>query len=96
MYLHLLDDLDLPVEPGSATFYQWDIGRQTHPVDMSPRIKVIQRIENNVECFEPRDIEPSMLDILVVGFDLDIGIELASRRFRNLSMISACPVTPSF
>jgi hypothetical protein len=52
---------------------------------MSPRIQIIQRIEDEAEALEPRDVELAILDIVVVGYDADVGIELAGRFFRNLS-----------
>jgi hypothetical protein len=52
---------------------------------MSPRIEVVQRVEDDVEGLEPRDIESRIFDVVVVCFNLDIGIELASRLFRDLS-----------
>jgi hypothetical protein len=52
---------------------------------MSPRIQIIQRIENKAETLEPRDVELAILDVVVVRYDVDIGVELASRLFRNLS-----------
>jgi hypothetical protein len=82
---HLLDDLDLPVEARGAALDQRDIGGQTHLVHVPPRIEVIERIEDDVEGLEPRDIELRVLDVVVVGLDLDVGVEPARRLFRNLS-----------
>lgn len=52
---------------------------------MSPRIEVVQRIEDEAEALEPRDVELAILDVVVVRNNADVGIELASRLFRNLS-----------
>ena len=52
---------------------------------MPPRIEVIQRIKDNVERLEPGDVELRVLDVVVVRFDLDVGVELARRLFCNLS-----------
>jgi hypothetical protein len=81
---HLLDDLDLAIEAGGAALHQRDIGCEAHLVHMPPRIQVVERIEDDVECLEPRHVELHVLDVVVVGFDLDVGVELARRLFRNL------------
>jgi hypothetical protein len=75
----------LPVEASGATLDQRNIGREAHLVNMSPRIQIIQRIENKAETLEPRDVELAILDVVVVRYDVDVGVELASRLFRNLS-----------
>jgi hypothetical protein len=86
---HLLDDLDLPVEASGAALHQRDICCQTHLVHMPPRIQVVERVEDDVEGLEPRDIELRALDVVVIGLDLDVGVELARRLFRNLLLVSA-------
>jgi hypothetical protein len=82
---HLLDDLDLPVEARGAALDKRNIGCQTHLVHVPPRIQIVERIEDDVECLEPRDVELRVLDVVVVGLDLDVGVEPARRLFRNLS-----------
>jgi hypothetical protein len=52
---------------------------------MSPRIQVVERIEDEAEALEPRDVELAILDVVVVRNDADVGVELAGRLFRNLS-----------
>lgn len=51
---------------------------------MTPRIQVVERIEDYAECLEPRNVELLILDVIVVRFDPDIGVESPSRLFRNL------------
>ena len=51
---------------------------------MSPRIQIIQRIEHNFERLEPCNVELRVLDIVVVGLDLDLGVESAGRLLRDL------------
>ena len=51
---------------------------------MSPRIEIVQRIEDEAEALEPRDVELAILDVVVVRNDADVGVELAGRLFRNL------------
>jgi hypothetical protein len=51
---------------------------------MSARIRVIERIENNVELLVPFDIEVRLLYVGMVCFDLDRLVEPACRFFRNL------------
>lgn len=82
---HPLDDLDLAVEASSTALNQWYVGRQAHLVDMSARIQVVQRVEDEVEALEPRDVELVVFDVVVVCYDVNIGVELGSRLFRNLS-----------
>lgn len=62
---------------------------------MSPRIHIVERVENNVEALEPCDIEAILLDVLMVCLDLDIGVEATSGLFRNLKRVSACALIPA-
>jgi hypothetical protein len=75
----------LAIEASSATLNQRNIGCEAHPVDMSARIQIVQCIEDEAESLEPRDVELAILDVVVVGYDADVGVELAGRLFRNLS-----------
>jgi hypothetical protein len=52
---------------------------------MPPRIQIIQRIKDDTEALKPRDAELTILNIVVVRYDVDIGVELSRRLFRNLS-----------
>lgn len=81
---NLLDDLNLPIEPRSPALNQRDISSQTHLVDMSPRIQVIQRIEHHIEGLEPLDVEGWILDIRMMRLQLDVGVEFARCFLRNL------------
>lgn len=82
---HPLDNLNLAVKASGATLNQRDIGRETHLVNMSPRVQIVQRIEDEAEALEPGDTELAILDVVVVRYDADVGVELAGRLFRNLS-----------
>lgn len=81
---HLLNDLDLAVEPCGAALYQRHIRCQTHPVDMAPRVQVIQRIKDDTETREPVDVELAVLDVGMVGLQLRAGLELARNLLRDL------------
>lgn len=81
----LLDDLDLTIVTGSATFYQRDIRRQTHPVDMSPRIEVVQCVKDEVKGCKPVNIEASFLDVGMVCFDGRLRPEFLGDFFGDLS-----------
>lgn len=72
---HLFNDLDLPIEAGGTAFDKRPSCRQAHLVDMPPRIKVIQRIENEIETLEPVYIEFGIFDVGVMRFELDVRIE---------------------
>ena len=74
---HLLDNLNLPVESRCAALDQWDVSRQAHPVDMSPRIEIVERVEYQNEGFEPVDIKLRVFYVCVMCLDLDVGIELS-------------------
>ena len=52
---------------------------------MPARIQIIKRVEDEVEALEPRDVELAILDVVVVCYDVNVGVELGSRLFRNLS-----------
>lgn len=51
---------------------------------MSARIDVVEGVEDDVESLEPCDIELRVFDVVVVSFDLDVGVELVRRFFGNL------------
>lgn len=82
---HPLDDLDLAVEACGAALDQRDVGCEAHPVDMSARIQIVERVEDKAEALEPRDVELVILDVVVVCYDAHIGVELGGRLFGNLS-----------
>lgn len=82
---HPLDDLDLAIEARGATLDQWHASCQAHFVDMAARIHIVERVEDETEGLKPRDIELGVLDVVVVCDDVNIGVELGSRLFRNLS-----------
>jgi hypothetical protein len=52
---------------------------------MSPGLKIIQRIKDHVEALEPLDIEVGVLDIGMVGLELDVRVEFPSSLLRDLS-----------
>jgi len=76
--------LNVAVEAGGTTLDERYIASQAHLVDMSACIEVIERVEDDVELLEPCDVELRVLDVVVVGFDLDVGVELLRRFFGNL------------
>ena len=55
---HLLDNLDLSIEARCSALDQRHVRCQAHLIYMSPCFKVIQSIEDQVECLEPVNIEP--------------------------------------
>ena len=73
---HLLDDLHLPIEASCPTLDQGHIRGQTHLVDMSSCIEIIQRIEHQIKAFKPFYIETRIFNVRVVRFELDVRIEL--------------------
>lgn len=85
---HLLDHLHLPIESRCPALDQRHVCRQAHPVHMSPRIQIVQRIENDCEGLEPVDIELRIFDIGVMRLDLDIRVEFAGGFFRDLSALN--------
>lgn len=90
---YLFDDLNLTVEARGATLDQRYICRQAHLIHMSPRIQVIQRVENENETFEPFHVELRIFDVRMMRFDLDVWVELAGRLLRDLLRASRqrCP-----
>lgn len=73
--MYLLDNLNLAVESCRPTLDQRYVCCKAHPVHMSPRVKVVQRIEDNRECLKPFNIELWIFDVRMIGFDLDVRIE---------------------
>ena len=51
---------------------------------MPARINVVEGVEDDVKSLEPRDVESGVLDVVVIGFDRNIGVEGVRRLFGNL------------
>lgn len=75
--LALNDDLDLTIEAGSAALDQWDVGRQTHFIDVTSGIDIVERIEDELEAGKPIYIELRIFDIGLMCLQLDVGVEFA-------------------
>ena len=60
-------DVHLPVVPRGPAFHQRHPGRQTHPVHVSARVRVIQTAEDKVEAGKKVNAELGILDIGMVG-----------------------------
>ena len=43
---------------------------------MAAGLEIVKCIEDNVEGLKPCDVELRVFDVVVVRFDLDVGIEL--------------------
>lgn len=80
----LLDNLNLAIKTGGATLNKRDIGSQAHLVHMSPSLKVVQSIEGNAKLTEPCDSKLVILDVSMVGDDLDVGVESLRSLFGDL------------
>jgi hypothetical protein len=51
---------------------------------MPTRIDVVKGVEDYVKSLEPRDVESGVLDVVVIGFDRNVGVEGVRRLFGNL------------
>ena len=51
---------------------------------MASSVEIVQSVEDDVEAFEPGQAELGVFDIRMVGFDLDMGVELPRRGFGDL------------
>lgn len=51
---------------------------------MTARIEVIEGVEDDIKCLKPCNVELGVFDVVVVGFNLDVGVELMRRLFGNL------------
>lgn len=74
----------LAVEAGSSTFNERDVRCKAHVIDMSPRSKVIKRIEDDIESLKPVNVELSVHDIRMVCFELRTGLKLLRNFLRYL------------
>ena len=81
---YLSDDLYLPVEASCSALYQGHIRGQTHLVDMSSCIEIIQRIEHQIKALKPFYIETGVLNVRVMRFELDLRIEFRGGIFGDL------------
>lgn len=74
----------MPVEACGATVHHGHVSRNTHFVDMSARIDIVKRVEDDIEALEKVDVESRVFDVRVIGFDVNIRVEFASRLLCNL------------
>lgn len=51
---------------------------------MSPRIEIVQCIEDDVETLKPFDVELRVFDIGMISLKLDVRVELRGALFGNL------------
>ena len=72
---YLFNHLNLPAKARRSTLNQWYICGKTHTIDMPPSIKIIERIEDDVEAGKPVHIELIILDIRVMRLDLCSRLE---------------------
>lgn len=54
---------------------------------MTPRINVVQGIEDNFEAGKPIDIELRIFDVGMISFELDVRVELGGALLCDLSTI---------
>lgn len=79
-----LDNLNLTIESCRTTFDQRNICSNTHLVDMSPGIQIVQSIEDHCKALEPIDIELRILDVGMMCLQLHIRVEPVCSIFGNL------------
>lgn len=51
---------------------------------MPARVQIIERVENNLKALEPCNVEFGVLDVVMIGFNLDVRVESASGFFCDL------------
>ena len=76
----------MPVEACSPTVHHGHVGGNAHFVDVSASIDIVEGVEDDVKAFEKVDVESRIFDVRVVGFDVDVRVELASGFFCNLQL----------
>ena len=55
---------------------------------MASSIEVVESVENDIELAEPSHVELRIFDVGVVGFELDVWVELLGDFLRNLGIVS--------
>ena len=81
-----LDDLYLAIEASRAAFDERNVCQKTHPVDMTPSIEVIERIEYDVEILKPGEAKLRIFYVRMMRLELHFRIESCSRLFSDLVM----------
>jgi len=84
---YFLNDLHLPIEAGCATLDKRPACRQTQLIDMPPRLKIVQRIENEIEGLKPVYIELGIFDVGMMRLELDVRIELRRALLCDLAKV---------
>ena len=94
--LSLLNDLNLTIESGRATLDQGNIGSQTHLVDMTSCFQVIQSVEDHRKTLKPLHVEPRILNIGMISFQIHRRVELVRRILCYLNSFVNALVCPRF
>lgn len=95
MYTHFDDDFSMTLEARSPTIDHRHVRCDTHFVEVAPRVNVVESVEDYTELLEEVDVEPSVFDVRMIGFDLDIGIEFTRRLFRDLREVQLASISAS-
>jgi hypothetical protein len=74
----------LPLEASGPTLNQVYARRQAHLVDVTPRIEIVESVEDDSEALEEVDVELGIFDVRVVRFDFDVWVELSGGLLGNL------------
>jgi len=67
----------MSMEASGPAIHHGHICCDAHFVDVPSCVNVVERIEDNLELLEEGNIKLRILDICVIGFDLDIRVESA-------------------
>lgn len=74
----------MPIEASGAAVHHGHVGGNAHFVDVSARIDIVERVEDEMEALEKVDVESRVFDVCVIRFDLDVRVELARCLFSHL------------
>lgn len=55
---------------------------------MASSIEIVECVENDIELAEPFYVELCIFDVGMVGFELDVWVELLGDFLRNLRIVS--------
>lgn len=57
---------------------------------MSSSVEVVESVENNAKLLKPRNRELGILDVGMVGDNVDFGVEFSGSFFCNLVLLLVC------
>ena len=71
------DDLHVTAVPSGSTLDQWGVSSETHLINVSSRVDVVQCAKNDIKRLEPFDVVLWIFDVIAMRCNVHARIEQA-------------------